>query len=94
MSARLKRNYNWLKVIKGCKGKRLKEVMSVADKDLIYCICECIQNVLNSNVKLSQKQRAMLKKHGAVLRELASKKTAIKRKKKLLVQNGRNLNQT
>ncbi len=59
-----------------------------ADKDLVRCLCECIQNVAVGNVKIGKSRRLKLKKHRATLRSIINRKTPLGRKRKLLSQTG------
>jgi len=88
MSARLKRNYDWLKVLKKAKPKERKELFKIVNQDLVTCIGECALNVCNGCVKLSAKQKKALKKHQKSLRILGDKKTSVKKKREVLVQSG------
>ncbi len=88
MSKRLAKNIDYLRVL--CKSnKRQRDgILKGADKELVYTICECIDNCLNGNVKLTGNQVAKLKRKKAVLRRLRDKKVSVTQKKKLLVQHG------
>lgn len=65
-----------------------KQIISRAEKELIKCICECSLNILNGNVKLSDKQKKQLRKHKKVLRNLSSRKGGVKQKKKIVQRGG------
>ena len=58
-----------------------------ADRDLICSICECIQNVINGNVKIDDKIKKKLFHEKEHLRRL-QKKSSLKNKKKILIQKG------
>ena len=89
MSARLKRNFDLLKVLNKASPKQRQAILDTSKNDLIQCIAEIIQNLLQGNVKLSTVQKSKLKKYKSVLRTIANKKTKIADKKKLLlVQKG------
>ena len=89
MTKRLKKNIELLKLLKNCKTKQQKRILlELANKDLVYCVSDCCNNLLKGNIKLSNKKREQLKKFGPVIRELAARKTGIKKKKQLLIQKG------
>lgn len=85
---RVKNNLDYLKILCNCKQKMLKSIVANSDKEFINCICECVLNCLNGNVKLNDEEKRKLKKHKNTLRELLDKKKSIKRKKLLLTQHG------
>ena len=62
MSKRLAKNLDMLKILKTAKPQQRKLILQSANNDLIYCLCECIQNLLHGNVKISQKRKIELKK--------------------------------
>lgn len=88
MAKRVKKHLDTLRVLKTAKPKLRQSVLASADNDLIHCLCECAHNVLNGNVKLSPGQKKILGKHKKPIRDLASKKTALKKKRRILVQKG------
>ena len=68
-------------------GDMCKSLVKTADKNLICAICECIQNVMNGNVKISKRLLNKLKPDKDILRKL-QKQGTLKSKKKLLLQKG------
>ncbi|MCP4345345.1 MAG: hypothetical protein GY795_07445, partial [Desulfobacterales bacterium] len=65
-----------------------KALLKVADDGLILCICECVDNVIRGNIKLTKKKKEDLSKHKNILRKLQDRQIAKDKKRKLLVQNG------
>ncbi len=88
MSIRLKRNLDFLRVLKKANPKQCKAIIQDGNKDLILCLCEVIDNILLGTIKLSPKQKKELCKYKKVLRQLVDKKVAITTKRKLFVQKG------
>jgi len=88
MSKRLNKNIEVLKLLKKAKPNQRKHILDCADNGLIYCICECIDNVLRGNVKLSPTKKRELGKHKTILRKIVDRKTDIGVKRDLLVQKG------
>ena len=69
------------------KDKRSKFIKT-CKKDTIHGICECIRNVINGNVKLTDCHLKKLKRHEKSLRKLALKKTSLTQRKKILQKGG------
>lgn len=88
MSARLKRNLDFLRVLKKANSKQRKAILDSGSKDLILCLCEIIDNILAGTVKLSPKQKKNLSKYKSLLRQLVDKKVPITTKRKLFIQKG------
>lgn len=84
---RVQRNFEILQVLSSCKKCMRNHIIKTGSKDLIASICECIDNVLSNNAKLTSEERQNLYKYKAVLRKLV-KKSSLEKKKKLLVQKG------
>ncbi len=88
MSARLKRNLNFLHVLKKANPKQRKAIIESGTNDLILCLCEVIDNILVGTVKLGPKQKKGLGRYKKVLRELVDKKVSLVTKRRLFVQKG------
>ena len=88
MSARLKRNLDFLRVLQKANKQQRKAILGTGNKDLILCLCEVIDNVLAGTVKLSIKQKKELSKYKTILRQLIDKKVTISKKRKLFIQKG------
>lgn len=88
MSARLKRNLDFLRVLQKANPKQRKGILENGNKDLILCLCEVIDNILRGNVNLNSKQKKDLGKYKKVLRQLIDKKLGVAKKRKLFVQKG------
>lgn len=57
-----------------------------ADPALVRCICECALNVLQGTVTIPQSHKSKLRQHKKILRKLASGRTSLSSKKRLIVQ--------
>ena len=88
MSVRIKRNWDWLKVIKQATPTQRKAILATASDDLILAICEIADNVLDGPIKLSPKQKSSLNKYKNALRDTADKKVSKTKKKNILIQKG------
>ena len=88
MSKRLKKHLELLKLLKKSKPSQRKTILKLADKEFIYCLCECIDNTLKGNVKLTAAKHQQLSKSAKILRKIVDKKTKLPKKRELLVQHG------
>jgi len=86
--ARLKKHSSLLRVLRDANPKLRKSIIENCPNDLIYCLCECIENVLNYNVKLPEKEKKKLKKSACKMRMIANRKTNVYKKRQLLKQHG------
>ena len=77
-----------LNILSKSSGKRRKDILKHADKELVTCIGECALNVLKGNVSLKSSQKKKLKRHKKHIRTLADKKIPHSKRKRLLVQKG------
>ena len=84
---KLKRNLDILKVLSKCKKSLRTGIIQGGDRDLIITLCECVLNLLNGNINISQQEHSKLKKYKNSLRKLLEKKN-LKEKKKILIQKG------
>ena len=64
-------------MFKTATPKLHKAIVSNCDKELVNSICECVLNVLNGNVRLSDCVARKLRKHRAVLRKVADKRVPL-----------------
>lgn len=85
---KLKNNLHYLKVLSESKPAARTAILENADKELIDCICEAIDNILRGNVKIPTECEKKLRRHAKVLKQLGKKSTGIKTRRQLLVQKG------
>ena len=64
-----------------------KAIIGAADRELITCLCECAQNILNGNVPLNKSHLNHLQWYRSDVRTLA-KKRAPKHKKRKFYRKG------
>ena len=57
-------------------------------KDLLTCFSECALNILKGNVELSRSQLQKLRREKHNLRQLASKRTSLTKKRRILQKGG------
>lgn len=70
------------------KPSQRKEILKNANFGLIKSIVECIENVLNGNVKLDKNHIKKLKRHKVQLRKINSSDKKWCSKKKVIIQSG------
>jgi len=58
------------------------------NNDFVKCICDCVNNVLKGKVHVSPTHLKALRRGKRVLRELAKKKTSLRKKKKIIQSGG------
>ena len=85
--SRIKRNFNYLKVLSCCNKKMRNAIIRSSSKDLVNSLCECVHNLLKGNIKLNEKEISNLTKYKNPMRKILNQ-ISFKKKKKLLVQNG------
>lgn len=85
---RLKKNYQSLCALAGPDPKVRKAVLNSADKELVYCLADCIYNILKFNVPLTREQNRKLYKYRKEMRKIAHKRTKVSEKKRLLQKGG------
>lgn len=84
---RVKRNLHLLSSIAACKKCLRNSIIQKGSKDFIESIIECIDNLLQNNIPLSESEFEKVSKYKSTLRKLV-KKSSLVDKKKLLTQRG------
>ena len=88
MSAPIKANIDTLRVLSKA-SKKLRDVLIDNSKPtLLKALCEITSNLLEGNIKLTPRERKILKRYHSVLHRLAQKSVSLKQKKQLLKQKG------
>jgi len=90
MSQNLKKYAACIKTLHKATSKdRRKLLTNVLKKDsFVNCICECTSNLLGGAVPLTKVQKKRLEKQKKALRLLSSKKTSLKKKRKIIQKGG------
>ena len=88
MSTCLKKNALLLRLLVNAKPKMCKAIIQAADHELITCLCECAQNILNGNVPLGKSHLKHLCRYRKDVRNLVKKRTSKNNKKKILQKGG------
>ena len=88
MSKKIKRNFIKLVELGSSNPSVRSRILKNCSPDLITAICECAENILNGNVKVTENQRRRLQCHKGMLRKLRKKRQNANKKRLLLTQHG------
>lgn len=88
MSARAVRNLSALKTFKKLSNESRKKFLKRCNPDFVNCLSEVCHNLLRGNIKVTPAQLKKLTRYKKTLRTLASKRTSLKKRKRLLNQKG------
>lgn len=98
MGRKNKNNYlKFLTTLKGLKSDQRNALMSYLNDDAIDDLCECVYNVLYTDLGMSKKTQNNLKKHikknccKKSLRTITDRNVSILKRKKALEQEGGNI---
>ena len=86
-----------IKVLSGMKPEDLQVILDVLPDEATEIICECVYNVLNTDIKLSPKKKSHLRKfiksNCSVhrLSKISKKSNPISKRRKALKQEGKGL---
>jgi len=88
MSALVKKYLLVLKRIAKLGDKAKKDFVRKCDKEFLDCVSDCAKNVIKGNIPLSVRQKERLCRSRNDLRALSVKKTALRRKRRILQKGG------
>jgi len=88
MSVRVKKNLPVLKRLSRLGDRAKREYVQKCDKEFVNCVSECAKNVIKGNVLLNDRQMKNLRRKRNDLRELSSKKTSLRKKRRILQKGG------
>jgi len=88
MMERIKSNYHALQVLRSAQPKLRKAIILNGNRELLNSISECVLNVLQGILKLSECATRKLSKHRSVLRKVADKRVSSSAKNRLINQRG------
>ena len=74
------RELNAINDVKHDKQK-CNRIIDEGGMDLVYCICDCVHNILQGNIPVTDEEKDRLKRHRHCLRELVNEKTSYKKRK-------------
>lgn len=88
MSRTVIKNSELLRALHKLGPRECAALLKIVGDKQIHCICECVYNALIGKIPLSSNQKSRLTRHKNVLRKLVKSGEPIKKKRKLLVQQG------
>ena len=88
MSLRVKKYLPVLKRLSRLGDRAKREYVRKCDKEFVNCVSECAKNVIKVNVLLNDRQMKNLRRKRNDLRELSSKKTSLRKKRRILQKGG------
>lgn len=86
--ANVQKHIHILHTLQTAKPKLRKSILENADISFIKTLIECVQNTLNGNVPLNEKELKKIKRFRKVLRELLSSKCKLEKKRQIIIQSG------
>ena len=81
------RKLNAINDVKHDKQK-CNRIIDEGGMELVHCICDCVYNVLQANIPVTEEEKEGLKRHRHCLRELVKRKTPDKKRKHLIQEGG------
>lgn len=88
MTKRIIKNFELIKALDQCNNVEKKQLLKTARPELVNAICDCIHNVLQGKVSISNQQKKKLKLKKKILRQLVDHKNKSSKRKRLLTQHG------
>ena len=89
MSRRIERFAPTLKLLHRYTNAQKKKWMKQnLDREFVFCMCECVKNLLKGKVPLSQAQKRSLARRKKVLREFVKKKVSLDKKRRIIQTGG------
>ena len=88
MSARVKKYLPLLQFLADAKPSQRAPILSNASKELILAICEIAMNIVSGRLPITQPQFKKLVKSKTNIKKIASRKTPLYVKKKIISQRG------
>ncbi len=88
MTLRLQEIHRELAKLKRLDTKDRKKFFKSCSKECVFSVCECVQNLLNNNLKINHSQLKKLSRHKQSLRELVAKRTSLVKRKRILQKGG------
>ena len=81
------RELNAINDVKHDKQK-CNRIIDEGGMELVHCICDCVHNILQGNIPVSEEEKEIFKRHKECLRKLAKKKTSDRERKRLIQEGG------
>ena len=68
--------------------QKCNRILDEGGMELVHCICDCVHNILQCNIPVSEEEKERFKRHRHCLRKLVKKKTPDRVKKHLIQEGG------
>ena len=88
MSARLRRNFDFIKVLRKCTPEQRKAILKLSSDDLIHALTECCLNVYLKTIKITPSVRKKLIPHKTDLKFVSDKRNPLNKRRQRFVQKG------
>ena len=76
-----------LTLLSKCNKKIRNKLIKNSKKDFIFSLCECLLNILNGNIKITEDDKKKLKEKKYIIKKLI-KKSSLSNKKKIIQSGG------
>ena len=67
---------------------KCNSIIDEGGMELVHRICDCVHNILQGNIPISEEEKEIFRKHKKCLRKLVKKKTSDKKRKHLIQAGG------
>ena len=84
MNSQAAKNANFLQYLHNAPKSVKAPIVKSCGKGETLALCECVDNVLRSNIRLTKKEYNKLAKHKDVLRKIRSTKGSWEKRKKVI----------
>ena len=91
MTRRVLKNLELLKALNECGSVKKREILESVNPEVVNAVCDCIHNVLQGNIPISNLSKEKLQKKKTILRKLTKRGTTAKDRRKILTQKGSGL---
>ena len=68
--------------------EKCNRIIDEGGMELVHCICDCVHNILQGNIPITEEEKERFKKHKHCLRKLVKKKTPDREKLKIVQEGG------
>ena len=68
--------------------QKCNRIIDEGGMELVHCICDCVHNILQGNIPVSEEEKTEFQRHKECLRELVKRKTLGREKKRLIQEGG------
>jgi len=88
MSYRIVKTYPELKRFGRLRHRDQRKYIKTCSNEFVKCICDCANNIVKRIVPLKANQIDKLRRHRKSIRQLAVKRTPLKKKRQILQRGG------